>query len=201
MFSTGRKKFNASNDILTNDVPSSSDEKKESTFKVNCFNCDGEHSFQDCELPLDHQRIAANRAVHFNNKRVTQERYTSAGEIGSNSSLKLRPGEISDTLREALGIGRSDIPEWIYRMRRRGFIDGYPPGYLAEGQTSKLRSSTLAVDKIIAYPGFNYYNRNLNDCECFRVPRFTEYIKYLQEYVGAIYMVNIFLHSCVFKRN
>lgn len=43
-----------------------------------------------------------------------------------------RPGEISDALREALGIGPSDIPEWIYRMRRRGFIDGYPPGYLAE---------------------------------------------------------------------
>lgn len=48
-------------------------------------------------------------------------------------SLSLfRPGRISDSLREALGIGRYDIPEWIYRMRDKGFIDGYPPGYLAE---------------------------------------------------------------------
>lgn len=46
--------------------------------------------------------------------------------------MMFRTGEISDALREALGIGPNDIPEWIYRMRRKGFIDGYPPGYLAE---------------------------------------------------------------------
>ncbi|VDN59722.1 unnamed protein product, partial [Dracunculus medinensis] len=42
----------------------------------------------------------------------------------------LRAGAISSALRKALGLGPNDIPEWIYRMRRMGFIKGYPPGYL-----------------------------------------------------------------------
>lgn len=43
-----------------------------------------------------------------------------------------RPGVISKELRDALGIGDNDIPEWIYRMRKLGFIDGYPPAYLKQ---------------------------------------------------------------------
>lgn len=37
---------------------------------------------------------------------------------------------ISHSLREALGIRERDIPEWIFRMRKKGFIYGYPPAYL-----------------------------------------------------------------------
>ncbi|VDK22417.1 unnamed protein product, partial [Anisakis simplex] len=42
------------------------------------------------------------------------------------------PGHLSDELRKALSLGANDIPEWIYRMRRLGFIDGYPPAYLKQ---------------------------------------------------------------------
>ncbi|OZC09545.1 hypothetical protein X798_03503 [Onchocerca flexuosa] len=199
--------------ILTNDVvvPSPSEEKKESAFKISCFNCAGEHTLQQCDIPLNQRRIAANRAAHFNNKRSAQERYTTVDDTASAGTCNTRPGEISDALREALGIGPNDIPEWIYRMRRRGFIDGYPPGYLAEaldqssGEESLLEFHTddktlgtprtlrekdkkrkrfmVSADKVIAYPGFNYYNRYLRDRERFRVPRFDEYVRYLQEYV------------------
>ncbi|KAM3723210.1 Uncharacterized protein ACO02O_06477 [Dirofilaria immitis] len=197
--------------ILTNDVvvPSPSEEKKESAFKISCFNCGAEHTLQHCDIPLNQRRIAANRAAHFISKRSAQERYTTAGDTALASNI--RPGEITGALRKALGIGPNDIPEWIYRMRRRGFIDGYPPGYLAEaldqssGEESLLEFHTddktlgtprflrekdkkrkpfmVSADKVIAYPGFNYYNRYLRDRERFRVPRFDEYVRYLQEYV------------------
>ncbi|CAG9536768.1 unnamed protein product [Cercopithifilaria johnstoni] len=198
--------------ILTNDaaLPSPSEEKKESTFKISCFNCAGEHTLQQCDIPLNQRRIAANRAAHFNNKRSTQERYTTASNTETAGTCNMRPGEISNTLREALGIGPNDIPEWIYRMRRRGFIDGYPPGYLSEAldqssgeesllefhtddktlesphimrEKDKWKRLTVSADKVIAYPGFNYCNRYLRDRERFRVPRFDEYIRYLREYV------------------
>lgn len=38
----------------------------------------------------------------------------------------LVPGVISDKLREALGIGKDQLPPYIYRMRSIG----YPPGWL-----------------------------------------------------------------------
>ncbi|VDN89385.1 unnamed protein product [Brugia pahangi] len=211
--------------ILTNDavLPSPSEEKKESVFKISCFNCGGEHTIQQCDIPLNQRRIAVNRAAHFNNKRSTQERYTTAGDAGSTSTCNMRPGEISDALREALGIGPNDIPEWIYRMRRKGFIDGYPPGYLAEaldqssseeallefhtddktlgtprivrGKDKKRKRLTISADKVIAYPGFNYYNRYLRDRERFRVPRFDEYVRYLQEYAKEIRAQRLFNDS------
>ncbi|EJW73950.1 hypothetical protein WUBG_15144 [Wuchereria bancrofti] len=131
--------------ILTNDavLPSPSEEKKESVFKISCFNCGGEHTIQQCDIPLNQRRIAVNRAAHFNNKRSIQERYTTAGDAGSTGTCNMRPGEISDALREALGIGPNDIPEWIYRMRRKGFIDGYPPGYLAEALDQSSSEESL----------------------------------------------------------
>ncbi|MCP9258118.1 hypothetical protein DINM_002637 [Dirofilaria immitis] len=173
--------------ILTNDVvvPSPSEEKKKelifqnlSAFKISCFNCGAEHTLQHCDIPLNQRRIAANRAAHFISKRSAQERYTTAGDTALASNI--RPGEITGALRKALGIGPNDIPEWIYRMRRRGFIDGYPPGYLAEaldqssGEESLLEFHT--DDKTLGTPRF--YER-----ERFRVPRFDEYVRYLQEYV------------------
>uniref|UniRef100_A0A0R3S6T9 PSP domain-containing protein n=1 Tax=Elaeophora elaphi TaxID=1147741 RepID=A0A0R3S6T9_9BILA len=207
--------------ILTNDtvLPSPSEEKKESTFKISCFNCGGEHTLQQCDIPLNQRRIAANRAAHFNNKRSTQERYTTASNMESGGT----PGEISSALREALGIGPNDIPEWIYRMRRRGFIHGYPPGYLAEAldqssseqsllefhtddktlgtahivreKDKKWERFTVSADKVIAYPGFNYYNRYLRDRERFRVPRFDEYVRYLQEYIKERHPQRLFVDS------
>ncbi|VDK79560.1 unnamed protein product [Litomosoides sigmodontis] len=219
--------------ILTNDVALPlPEEKKESTYKISCFNCAGEHTLQQCDIPLNQRRIAANRAAHFNNKRSTQERYTTSNNTDATDTCNMRPGGISDALREALGIGPNDIPEWIYRMRRRGFIDGYPPGYLAEAinfkiftaldqscseesllefhtedktlgtpqivreKDNKWKRLTVSAEKVIAYPGFNYYNRYLRDRERFRVPRFDEYVRYLREYMKERHSQHLLERYC-----
>ncbi len=46
------------------------------------------------------------------------------------SGVSFRPGRLSAHLLDALEISSNEIPEWIYRMRRKGFENGYPPGYL-----------------------------------------------------------------------
>ncbi|CAG2166983.1 unnamed protein product, partial [Oppiella nova] len=48
------------------------------------------------------------------------------------NSSKIKPGVISEELREAAGIHRDKLPIWIYRMR----VLGYPPGYLKQAQVS-----------------------------------------------------------------
>lgn len=90
----------------------------------------------------------------------------------SNSENEIRPGRISNELREALNIAENDIPIWIYRMRALG----YPPGWLSkavvdtndifdtdspdESSDSKKRKSPPSevqydLSKLIDYPGFN----------------------------------------------
>lgn len=59
------------------------------------------------------------RRQDFYNTRLTNQKQNN-----------FKPGEISDRLRYALGLEINDIPEYIYRMRRIGFIKGYPPGWL-----------------------------------------------------------------------
>ncbi|KAK0401036.1 hypothetical protein QR680_015563 [Steinernema hermaphroditum] len=109
-------------------------------------------------------------------------------------SKRFRPGEPSPQLRAALGLRWNDIPEWIYRMRRLGFINGYPPSYLKkaivyddydpthllsfnfidgklnqqEDQADRIRSfkpPTVNANKIISYGGFNKSFPELNDRE------------------------------------
>ncbi|PIO64166.1 hypothetical protein TELCIR_14214 [Teladorsagia circumcincta] len=125
---------------------------------------------------------------------------------GAPSEKKFRAGRISDDLRNALGIGKHDIPEYIYRMRRMGFIRGYPPGYLkkaidrddsnevlkfhmvednlpSDGKSERPDSPPpiINADKMIYYCGFNQYYRDLRDYENFRVPPFHEFVAYHQE--------------------
>ena len=53
----------------------------------------------------------------------THSRY----HLETNSKYEnLKPGKITDALRDALGISSRDIPDFIYRMRYLG----YPPGEL-----------------------------------------------------------------------
>lgn len=79
------------------------------------------------------------------------------------------PGEISDTLRRAIGIRKYDIPPHVYKMR----VMGYPPGWLEEarvchyniavfgsdgkkdGKSGTLNPYSILPEKIISYPGFN----------------------------------------------
>ncbi|KAI1702701.1 PSP domain-containing protein [Ditylenchus destructor] len=95
-----------------------------------------------------------------------------------------KPGVVSDSLREALGLGPRDIPEWIYRMRKKGFIEGYPPAYLkraiqknilnfvvsdADPSTATEGQDVVDPAKIIAYYGFNKEDKKLIDPEHFKV--------------------------------
>ncbi|KHN80268.1 Uncharacterized protein Tcan_12290 [Toxocara canis] len=185
-------------------TPSLAPGKTENRFKVTCFNCGGDHTVEKCDIAHDKRKIAKNRAEYRNNRRSMNERYL---DTSSNSSI--RPGHISDELREALGIGPRDIPEWIYRMRQLGFVDGYPPAYLkqaigtSEGAllefhvedgtflsgsaSAKKRTDSgglpprINADQIINYYGFNCYSHDLNDREQnFRVPDIHDFIDYHQ---------------------
>lgn len=90
-----------------------------------------------------------------------------------NSEHGIKPGRISNELREALNIPENDIPIWIYRMRALG----YPPGWLKKAivdtsdifdtdttesnSESKKRKNPSSDEvqydhsKLIEYPGFN----------------------------------------------
>ena len=59
------------------------------------------------------------------------KRREGSGRFHEESTVKdeIAPGKISDSLREALGIGERELPEWIYRMREKGLLEGYPPAY------------------------------------------------------------------------
>lgn len=80
----------------------------------------------------------------------------------------LVPGKISEKLRKALGLHKSDIPPYIYRMR----LLGYPPGWIKEAEeeasnlcmfdiegknvsNNKRKKTSIDPEKIVSYPGFN----------------------------------------------
>jgi len=87
--------------------------------------------------------------------------------IDSNSKYDhLKPGEVSESLRNALGLRSREVPRFIYQMR----IAGYPPGWMEEMKESSSgldfvdsptssRSANNKVmydlQKIVNYPGFN----------------------------------------------
>lgn len=117
----------------------------------------------------------------------------------------LRPGVVSAALRDALHLHRQDIPEWVYRMRKLGFADGYPPGYLEQAYITKSEDGLLQfhtdditlnglkdyntkphsgrilldASKMIRYPGFNCQDRRLDDLEDFLAPDFYEFVAYM----------------------
>ena len=82
---------------------------------------------------------------------------------------EIRPGHVSERLREALGLDPDKLPIWIYRMR----IIGYPPGWLDYADMSKTvvpiiedgsharssqdtdPSATYNPEQLVVYPGFN----------------------------------------------
>ncbi|CAB3403288.1 unnamed protein product [Caenorhabditis bovis] len=175
---------------------------KKKKFKKICFNCRGEHNISDCPRPKSAKRIQQNRLEITEDLRRRHSQY---GRYTDKHIGKFTPGSISTTLREALGIGENEIPEYIYRMRHMGFVKGYPPGYLKKtmkfngNQILKIFDSheshndhddmekpEIDKSKMICYQGFNGSVDGLIDRENFKVPPFHVFCEiYEKELIGS----------------
>ncbi|KAJ1945834.1 Zinc finger CCHC domain-containing protein 8 [Linderina macrospora] len=103
-----------------------------------CFNCSiPGHEMRDCPWPLDHDKIEANR-LEFKDKRgvgpFDSRLYLVVEEEKRRDEMrqKFRPGQMSEELREALGLREGEVAPFVKSMR----YAGYPPAYLgsSEGQ-------------------------------------------------------------------
>ncbi|ORX68145.1 hypothetical protein DL89DRAFT_294084 [Linderina pennispora] len=103
-----------------------------------CFNCSiPGHELRDCPWPLDNDRIEASR-LEFKDKKgigAFDSRLYLAVEEGrrlDGMRQRFRPGQMSERLREALGLGEDEVASFVVSMR----YAGYPPAYLGsfEGQ-------------------------------------------------------------------
>nr|CAI5831335.1 unnamed protein product [Callosobruchus analis] len=129
-----------------------------------CFNCDGHHAMRDCPEPKNYTKINQKRQQFKAQKQTVRYHLEDDQKF-----CHLKPGTISDSLRDALGLRKNQLPPYIYQMR----LLGYPPGWLeeakfvysdlamfdAEGkhvlQGVQKKSQGLDPQKIIDYPGFN----------------------------------------------
>lgn len=91
-----------------------------------CWNCNGDHNLRDCNAPHDKNNI--NRAKQIFMRTKTERYHVDADQKFGN----LAPGQISDGLREALGLRKRELPLYIYKMR----LYGYPPGWLEDAKVS-----------------------------------------------------------------
>uniref|UniRef100_A0A915CY69 PSP proline-rich domain-containing protein n=1 Tax=Ditylenchus dipsaci TaxID=166011 RepID=A0A915CY69_9BILA len=107
-----------------------------------CFNCQGEHQLIECTEPRDNRRISRNRSSFRSNQGGPR-----IHEQLDSTKKSFVPGVISDSLREALGLRKNEMPEWIFRMRVKGFIDGYPPAYLKRA-VEKSTLEFFATDQV-----------------------------------------------------
>ncbi|XP_033354283.1 zinc finger CCHC domain-containing protein 8 homolog [Bombus vosnesenskii] len=100
-----------------------------------CFNCSGNHNLRDCTEPRNYTAIEANRK-NFNMKGNSKGvRY----HLENNHRFDhIIPGQLSNNLRNALGLRSNELPRHIYRMRKLG----YPPGWLEE---ARLQHSGLSL--------------------------------------------------------
>ncbi|KAK0058834.1 zinc finger CCHC domain-containing protein 8 [Biomphalaria pfeifferi] len=151
-----------------------------------CWNCGEEnHTLVDCKQPKVQAQIAMNRKDFMSHQQQNEPKFTGPSRYHLDQELsskftKFKPGMISDSLREALGLADHQLPQHIYKMR----LFGYPPGWLAEarqvesgvsifdknGQVTLITGECLEdgeldedknqekmeydVNKIIEYPGF-----------------------------------------------
>ncbi|GMR42345.1 hypothetical protein PMAYCL1PPCAC_12540, partial [Pristionchus mayeri] len=191
---------------INNEEPKTEElRRKDNRRKPQCFNCLGDHNMVNCPEPKNYNRIRENRDA-FQEARSKDSRYTESQPVLNG---EFKPGRLSDKLQRALGIGPNDIPEFVYRMRKMGFVKGYPPGYLKNAVVKQMNpddlltfhsdnpelkgdsveeeerslSPTINSDKIIYYFGFNQTYRALRDKEQFRVPPFSDYVSCLNDHV------------------
>ncbi|CAJ0573298.1 unnamed protein product, partial [Mesorhabditis spiculigera] len=186
------------------DTPPSAKQNK--TPKASCWNCDGPHNMNACPERRNQRKINEARR-QFQDSRRSQEslgRYHADEKEGeSGGPSKFRVGRIGNELRRALGIGENDLPEYIYRMRRMGFIRGYPPAYLKQALTRQSsgddtlhfhtdepsltvfnkkivpRPNSIDDKKLFYYAGFNMHFPRLNDHEAhvFTIPPWETWVE------------------------
>ncbi|KAH9616904.1 hypothetical protein KSS87_002887 [Heliosperma pusillum] len=112
-----------------------------------CFNCSSySHSLRECPKPRN------NDAVNNSRKQLKSKRNQTASmrnpvryyqDTPSGKFEGLKPGSLDAETRRLLGLGESDPPPWLNRMREIG----YPPGYL-EPEDEKLPSGiTIFADE------------------------------------------------------
>ncbi|XP_058831478.1 zinc finger CCHC domain-containing protein 8 homolog [Topomyia yanbarensis] len=133
-----------------------------------CWNCEGDHGLRDCTEPRNFARISKMKQEFM--KRTDRYHVDLEQKYGH-----IVPGRLTDGLRQALGLGKRDLPMHIYRMR----MFGYPPGWLEEAKVTHsglqlfdsdgtpvldsdesegeidIVKMKYDVRKIISFPGFN----------------------------------------------
>ncbi|XP_050092782.1 zinc finger CCHC domain-containing protein 8 homolog [Anopheles aquasalis] len=136
--------------------------------RQSCWNCEGDHGLKDCKEPRNYTRIRQQKEIF--QKKTDRYHADLEQKLGH-----IVPGQLSDHLREALGLGSRDLPFHIYRMR----VLGYPPGWLEEAKIThsglqlfdsngevvhhsdesevEQDNSRIKFDvrRIVAFPGFN----------------------------------------------
>ncbi|RCI03719.1 Zinc finger CCHC domain-containing protein 8, partial [Rhizopus stolonifer] len=154
-----------------------------------CFNCgESGHAYQHCPLPKDNARIAKKRREH-----VSVPPKDLAKEHG------FKPGQLSEKLKEALGIkDNNQEPPYYKHMRYFGF----PPGYLTrepeilkiyDGDGNEVRNDEegfIPKEELIEYPGLNIhddsgqveYNQQLKEWETYQQKQWEEYQNWLYYY-------------------
>lgn len=111
--------------------------------KGNCWNCGGDHSLRDCKEVRDINQINKSKQAFMKTK---SERYHL--DVDQKFS-HLVPGRISEELREALGLRKRELPQYIYRMR----IYGYPPGWLEDAKV--LHSGLTLFNSDVSFFSLN----------------------------------------------
>jgi hypothetical protein len=96
-----------------------------------CWNCNSTaHAVSACPHPRNERMIMANR-THFRAQKdardTARERYYDRGSK-SDAFSPFSPGVLSPALRAALGVGETDVPDFVQRMRAFG---GFGPTYQA----------------------------------------------------------------------
>ncbi|GAB1597406.1 zinc finger CCHC domain-containing protein 8-like isoform X2 [Argonauta hians] len=110
--------------------------------KPQCFNCGGAHMIRDCKEERDQARINMNRQSFMQNNQSNTPKSSRYHAGTEQRFADFKPGYISDNLREAMRLGPTSVPLYIYKMR----FYGYPPGWLQEAKT-KTASGMSLFDK------------------------------------------------------
>lgn len=82
----------------------------------------------------------------------------------------MKPGQISNKLRDALGLHSNQLPPYIYNMR----LLGYPPGWLEEAKVEESNLTLFDIDgkslKSTAKPKYGLDPNKVIDYHGFNVP-------------------------------
>jgi len=132
--------------IMTNSQEEIVEEEPKKTGN-SCFNCLGDHMIVDCPLPRNPKQISKNKKEFQSKQMPNVPRY----HVDDHQKFgHIKPGLLSSKLREALRLRDDQLPEFVYRMRSKG----YPPGWLKHAQ---IKSSGISLyhdrNKKLSDPG------------------------------------------------